>query len=79
MWILKLLDVLKLHELGLENKQNHRIKNFVTGKVFPTSQRIVVCEKNGDKSYDKMRKKRLQPDSTIGVFASVKRLQLNCF
>ena len=28
-------DVLKLHELGLEDKQYHHIKNFVTGKVFP--------------------------------------------
>ena len=35
MRILKLLDVLKSHKLGLENKQYHHIKNFVTGKVFP--------------------------------------------
>ena len=35
MRILRLLDVLKSHELGLENKQYRHIKNFVTGKVFP--------------------------------------------
>ena len=33
--ILKLLDVLKSHQLGLGNKQYHHIKKFVTGKVFP--------------------------------------------
>ena len=47
--ILKLLDVLKSHQLGLENKQYHHIKKFVTGEVFPqeASQQIVDCEKDG--------------------------------
>ena len=35
MQALKLLDALKLLELGLENKEYGQIKNFVTGKVFP--------------------------------------------
>ena len=49
--ILKLLDVLKLHQLGLGNKQHHHIKKFVTGEVFPqkASQQIVDCEKDGSK------------------------------
>ena len=33
--ILKLLDVLKSHQLGLGNKQYHHINKFVTGEVFP--------------------------------------------
>ena len=49
--ILKLLDVLKRHQLGLGNKQYHHIKKFVTGEVFPqeASQQIVDCEKDGSK------------------------------
>ena len=49
--ILKLLDVLKSHQLGLGNKQYHHIKKFVTGEVFPqeASQQIVDCEKDGSK------------------------------
>ena len=49
--ILKLLDVLKLHQLGLGNKQYHHIKKFVTGEVFlqEASQQIVDCEKDGSK------------------------------
>ena len=49
--ILKLIDVLKLHQLGLRNKQYHHIKKFITGKVFPQEalQQIVDCEKNGTK------------------------------
>ena len=76
MRILKLLDVLKSHKLGLENKQYHPIKNVVTGKVFPqeASQQIADCEKNGDEIYDDMIKERLQPHSTIGIFALVKNL-----
>ena len=44
--VLKLFDVLKSHELDLENKQYHHIKNFVTRKVFPleASQQMVDCE-----------------------------------
>ena len=47
--ILKLLDALKSHQLGLGNKQYHHIKKFVTGEVFPqeASQQIVDCEKDG--------------------------------
>ena len=77
--ILKLLDVLKSHELNLENKPYHHIKNLATGKVFPqeASQQIVDCEKNCDKIYDEMIKERLQRDSTVGIFAPVKKLQLN--
>ena len=80
MRILKLLDVLKSHKPGLENKQYHHIKNFLTGKVFPqkASQQIVDCEKNEDKIYNEMIKKRLQPDNAVGSFAPVKKLQLNC-
>ena len=42
---------MKSHQLSLENKLHHHIKNFVTGEVFPqdTSQQIISCEKNGDK------------------------------
>ena len=78
--ILKVLDLLKSHELGLENKQYHHSKNFATRKVFPqeASQQIVDYEKNGNKIYHKMIKKRLQPDSTAEIFALVKNLQLNC-
>ena len=49
--ILKLLDVLKLHQLGSRNKQYHHIKKFATGKKFPqeASQQIVDCEKDGIK------------------------------
>ena len=49
--MLKLIDVLKSHHLGLENKQCHHIRNFVTGEVFSkeASQQIVDCEKKGDK------------------------------
>ena len=49
--ILKLFDVLKLHQLGLRNKQYHHIKKFVTREVFPqeASQQIVDCEKDGSK------------------------------
>ena len=49
--ILKLLDVLKSHQLGLGNKQYHHINKFVTGEVFPqkASQQIVDCEKDGSK------------------------------
>ena len=78
---LKLVDVLKLLELGLENKQYHHMKNFAPGKVFPqeVSQQIVDCKKNGDKIYNAMIKEQLQHDSTVGINAPVKKLQLNCF
>ena len=74
--VLKLLDVLKSYELGLESKQYHHIKSFFTGKVFPqeTSQQVVYCEKNGDKIYDEMIKERLQPDCTVGIVAPIKKL-----
>ena len=49
--ILKLLDVLKSHQLGLGNEQYHHIKKSVTREVFPQepSQQIVDCEKDGSK------------------------------
>ena len=52
MCIVKLLDILKSHELGLENKQYRHVKNFVTRKLFPQDawQQIVDCEKNEDKN-----------------------------
>ena len=81
LWILKLLDVLKSHKLGLKNKQYHHIKNFFTGKVFPhkPSQQIVGSEKYGDKSYREIIKERLQTDITARIFAPVKQLQVNCY
>ena len=74
MCIVKLLDILKSHELGLENKQYHHIKNFVTRKLFPQDawQQIVDCEKNEDKIYDQMIKERLQFDSTTEVITRAK-------
>ena len=65
--ILKLLDVLKSHRLGLENKQYHHIKNFVTGEVFPqeASQQIVGCD--------------CKLIVLLQVFVlTAKKLQLNC-
>ena len=78
MCIVKLLDILKSHELGLENKQYRHIKNFVTRKLFPQDawQQIVDCEKNEDKIYDQMIKERLQFDSTTEVITRAKKLQL---
>lgn len=75
-----IIDLLKSHKLGLENKQYHHIKNFVTRNVFPqeASLQIVDYEKNGKKIYHAMIKKRLQPDSTAEIFALIKNLQLNC-
>ena len=54
--ILRLLDVLKLHGLVLENNHYHHIKNFFTGEVFlqGASQQILYCKKNGDKIYNEM-------------------------
>ena len=78
MCIVKLLDILKSHELGLENKQYHHIKNFVTRKLFPQDawQQIIDWEKNEDKIYDQMIKERLQFDSTTEVITRAKKLQL---
>lgn len=58
-----------------KKKQYYDIKNFLTGKVFPqeASQHIVDCEKNGDKIYNEMIKEQMQPDSTVEIFAPVKK------
>ena len=56
MRILRLIEVLKLHGLGLENKHYHHIKNFLAGEVFlqGASQQNLYCKKNGDKIYNEM-------------------------
>ena len=42
MRILRLLEVLKLHGLGLENKHYHHIKNSFTGEVFHHNKFSIV-------------------------------------
>ena len=64
MWISKLLDVLKSHELGLQSKQYHW-KSISTSEA---SQQIVDCKKNEDKIYDEVVKERLQTYITVRTF-----------
>ena len=58
--------------------KKHHIKNFVTGKVFPqeASQKLLNVRRMKTKFTIKMIKEWLQP---AGIFAPVKKLQLNCF
>ena len=56
--ILKLLDALKSHQLGLENKQYHHIK------------KIRHCEKDGSQIQDQMIKERFQIDITVANFCA---------
>ena len=52
--------------------------NLVTDQVFPENvcNDIVNCELTGTKLHEEVTKERLQPDSTVNLFAPVKKVKI---
>ena len=78
--IISLVSVLARHDLGLEKSEN-RLKNLFTNQVMteePTLE-IMNCEAIGSKINDEMIKERLQKDSILPVFSSIKKVMIKTF
>ena len=77
---ISLVSVLEKHDLGLKKSENSS-KDLVTNQVMTKEDilEIVNCEATGSKIYDEMIKERLQKDSNVPVFSSIKKIMIKSF
>ena len=77
---LSLVSVLERHDLGLEKSEN-RLKNLFTNQVMTeeATLEIMNCEAIRSKINDEMIKERLQKDSILPVFSSIKKVMIKTF
>ena len=75
--VITFLEVMDAHNINFDSDQC-LIRNLVTDQVFPENvcNDVVNCELTGTKLYEEFIKERLKPDSTVNLFAPVKKVKI---
>ena len=75
--VITFIEVMDAHNINFDSDQC-LIKNLVTDQVFPENvcNDVGNCELTGTKHYEEFIKEILQPDSTVNLFAPVKKVKI---